>query len=145
MVHVFWVHVKYILNVVQNTLMYKKMCCDANLMSNILCGCEWKEINNLNSWWHKTPPKYQTIVHHEFWRHRKLFVYKFMVFEVCNSMKMNFCVGFGDGVGLLLQVNWLLNEECRSRCEEIGWRKGELRTYKHESSGLQGGNFLNCN
>jgi hypothetical protein len=37
------------------------------------------------------------------------------VFEVCNSMKMSFCVGFGDGAGLLLQWGWLLNEECRSR------------------------------
>jgi len=38
-----------------------------------------------------------------------------MVFEVYNSMKMNFCVGFGDGMGLLLQWGWLLNEECGSR------------------------------
>ncbi len=48
-----------------------------------------------------------------------LFVCRFMVFEVCNSMKMNFCVGFGDGVSLLLQVNWLLNEECGSRCKSL--------------------------
>jgi len=48
-----------------------------------------------------------------------LFVCRFLVFEVCNSMKMNFCVGFGDGISLLLQVNWLLNEECRSRCESL--------------------------
>jgi hypothetical protein len=41
-------------------------------------------------------------------------VCRFMVFEVYNSMKMNFCVAFGDGMGLLLQWGWLLNEECRS-------------------------------
>jgi hypothetical protein len=48
-----------------------------------------------------------------------LFFYRFMVFQVCNSMKMNFCIGFGDGAGLLLQVSWLLNEECRSHCESL--------------------------
>jgi hypothetical protein len=32
--------------------------------------------------------------------------YKFMVFEVCNSMEMNFWVGFSDGVDLLLQLSW---------------------------------------
>jgi hypothetical protein len=37
-----------------------------------------------------------------------------MVFEVYYSMKMNFSVDFGDGVGLLLQLSWLLNEECTS-------------------------------
>jgi len=47
-----------------------------------------------------------------------LFVYKFMVFEVCNLMKMNFYIGFGDRVGLLLKVSWLLNEECKSCCED---------------------------
>jgi hypothetical protein len=30
-------------------------------------------------------------------------------------MKMNFWVGFGDGMGLLLELGWLLNEECESR------------------------------
>ncbi len=44
-----------------------------------------------------------------------LFVCRFMVFEVHNSMKMNFCVGFSDGTGLLLQWGWFLNEECGSR------------------------------
>ncbi len=33
------------------------------------------------------------------------------MFEVNNSMKMNFYIGFGDGVGLLLQVSWLSNED----------------------------------
>jgi hypothetical protein len=66
----------------------------------------------------------------------------FMVFEVCNSMKMNFCLGFGDGVGLLLQVSWLLNEKCRSHCREIRWRKGELKRYKQKSLGFQGGKFF---
>jgi len=36
------------------------------------------------------------------------------VFEVCNSMKMNFCIGFSDGMGLSLQLGWLLNEGCKS-------------------------------
>ncbi len=62
--------------------------------------------------------------------------------EVCNSMKMNFCVGFGDGAGLLLQVSWLLNEKCRSCCKEIRWRKGKLRRYKQEGLGLQGRIFF---
>jgi hypothetical protein len=54
-----------------------------------------------------------------------LFVCKFMVFEVCNSMKMNLCFGFGDGVGLLLQMSWLLKKEvCESRCGSLdGGRK----------------------
>jgi hypothetical protein len=43
-----------------------------------------------------------------------LFVCRFMVFEFCNSMKMNFCIGFSDGMGLLLQLGWLLNEGCES-------------------------------
>jgi len=34
-----------------------------------------------------------------------------MAFEVSNLMKMSFYIGFGDGMGLLLQVNWLLNED----------------------------------
>jgi hypothetical protein len=38
-----------------------------------------------------------------------------MVFEVCNSMEMSFLIGFGDGMGLLLQLDRLLNEECKSR------------------------------
>jgi hypothetical protein len=47
-----------------------------------------------------------------------------MVFEVCNSMKMNLCIGFGDGVGLLLQMSWLLKEECGSHCGSLdGGRK----------------------
>jgi hypothetical protein len=66
----------------------------------------------------------------------------FMVFEVYNSMKMSFCLGFSDGVGLLLQVSWVLNEECISHCREIGWRKGELKRYKQESLGLQGRKFF---
>jgi len=48
-----------------------------------------------------------------------LFVYMFMVFEVCNTMEMNFLIGFGDGVGLLLPLGWLLNEPCRSRCTRL--------------------------
>jgi hypothetical protein len=39
------------------------------------------------------------------------FVWRFMVFEVCNSMEMSFEIGFGDGTGLLLQLGWLLNEK----------------------------------
>ncbi len=64
------------------------------------------------------------------------------MFEVCNSMKMSFCLGFDDGMGLLLQVSWVLNEECISHCGEIGWRKGELKKYRQKSSGLQGGKFF---
>jgi hypothetical protein len=86
-----------------------------------------------------------------------------MVFEVCNSMKMNLCIGFGDGVGLLLQMSWLLKEECTSHCGSLdggrkslkgrmhitlwkfGWRKEKLKGYKKKSSGLQGQlSFLNC-
>jgi hypothetical protein len=40
-----------------------------------------------------------------------------MVFEDCNSMEMSLRVGFCDGVGLLLQLGWLLNEECKP-CNE---------------------------
>jgi hypothetical protein len=68
-----------------------------------------------------------------------------MVFEVCNSMKMNLCVGFGDGVGLLLQMSWLLKEGCGSHCGKFGWRKEELKGYKENSSNFQGQlSFLNC-
>jgi hypothetical protein len=39
-------------------------------------------------------------------------------------MKMNLCIGFGDGVGLLLQMSWLLKEECGSHCGSLdGGRK----------------------
>ncbi len=91
-----------------------------------ICGCGWKERSNLNSWWQKTP-RYKIVVHHELLRALKvqcllfvskfgcvLFICKFMVFEVCNSMEMSFWVGLGDGASLLLQLGWLLNEECRS-------------------------------
>ncbi len=50
--------------------------CDAKPMSNIFCGCGWKERNNPNSWWHKMP-RYRRVVHHEFCEHRK--------FNVCCS------------------------------------------------------------
>ncbi len=39
------------------------------------------------------------------------------MFEDCNSMEMSLRVGFCDGVGLLLQLGWLLNEECKP-CNE---------------------------
>jgi hypothetical protein len=48
-----------------------------------------------------------------------LFVYMFMVFEVCNSMEMNFWISFGDGACLLLSLGWLLNEPCKSRCTRL--------------------------
>jgi hypothetical protein len=96
---------------------------DVKLGSNMflwVCRCGWKEKNNPNSWWHKTP-RYKIVVHYEFLRALKvqclvfiyvfgyvLFICRFMVFEVCNFMEMNFWVG------LLLELGWLLNEECRS-------------------------------
>jgi hypothetical protein len=43
-----------------------------------------------------------------------------MVFQVCNSIKMSFYIGFGGGAGLLLQMSWLLNEECGSHYESLG-------------------------
>ncbi len=41
------------------------------------------------------------------------------MFEVCNSMEMSFRIGFGDGVGLLLPLEWLFNEPCKSRCTRL--------------------------
>jgi hypothetical protein len=43
----------------------------------------------------------------------------FVIFEVCNSMEMNFRIGFGDGAGLLLPLGWLFNEPCRSCCTRL--------------------------
>ncbi len=44
-------------------------------------------------------------------------------------MEMNFWVGFGDGVGLLLQLGWLLNEECKLR----NWRLVGVRDWMEAS------------
>ncbi len=128
-----------------------------NLVLSIFCESGWKERRNPNSWWHKTS-KYWIVVHHEFWKVPKiycllfvylfwcvLFVCKFMVFEVCNSMKMmNLCVGFGGVVSLLLQMSSLFEGRMRITLWKFGWRKEELKEYKKKSLGLQGQlSFLN--
>jgi hypothetical protein len=72
-----------------------------------------------------------------------LFVCKLMVFQVCNSIEMNFWIGFGDGAGLLLQLGWLLNEECGSRSWRLvgarDWMEVNelIMDYKQRSLGLQ--------
>jgi len=71
-------------------------------------------------------PRYKTIMNFESAK-SSMFVVHFYVWMcfVCLqvygvwSLQFNgdelFSVGFGDGVGLLLQLGWLLNEEWRSR------------------------------
>ncbi len=72
-----------------------------------------------------------------------LFVCKFMVCEVYNSMKTSLWVGFGDGVGLLLHLGWLLNEECGSHSGRLvgagNWMEAResWMDYKQRSSSLQ--------
>jgi hypothetical protein len=108
--------------------------CDGVLSfpASIFCGCGWKERRNpkfmmtqdaeirdsCSSWILKGPQKNLFVV--------CLFVLVcFVCLQVCNSMKMNLCFGFGDGVGLLLQMSWLLKKEvCESRCGSLdGGRK----------------------
>ncbi len=154
MVNVFWVDAKYILDVVQNILMYKKMYCDTILMWNILCGCGWKERNNLNSWWHKTP-RYQTIVHHEFWGHQKsticcLFFCSGVFCLFTSLWCLKFTIQWRWTFPLTLVMEWVCcynwvgswMRNAHHVCGEIGWRKGELKRYKLEKLGLQGGKFF---
>ncbi len=103
----------------------KVVVCDAKLMSNIFCGCGWKDRSNPNSWWHKTP-RYKRVVHHEFTGFESsMFVVHFgvLVCFVCLYVYGVWNLQFNGSVLLSLLWWWsrfvvaielALNEECGS-------------------------------